>query len=113
MSKARTAPTTGKGHQDATSAHGIVTFYNGAPSVQTVAVGTLLTGTNGVQVVTDQDAMIPAVVYPTLGQTTAPAHAVIGGPPGNIKAGQIYGPCCPLNLSPVNPPFPRPQQARA
>mgnify|MGYP001332727395 CR=1 FL=1 len=112
MSQARTVLTTGKGHQDATSAHGTVTFYNAAPYVQTVAAGTLLTGTDGVEIVTDQDAMIPAVMYPTLGQATVTAHAVISGPAGNIKAGDIYGPCCRLNVSAVNAPFTGGQQAR-
>jgi hypothetical protein len=112
MSQAQTVPTTGKGHQDARSAHGMVTFYNAAPYAQTVAAGTLLTGTDGVEIVTDQDAIIPAVMYPTLGQTTVTAHAVIGGPAGNIKAGDIYGPCCRLNVSAVNTVFTGGEQAR-
>lgn len=112
MSQARTVPTTGKGHQDAASARGTVTFYNAAPYVQTIPAGTLLTGTDGVEVVTDQDARIPAVVYPTLGQTMVTAHAVIGGPAGNIAAGDIYGPCCRLNVSAVNTPFTGGEQAQ-
>jgi hypothetical protein len=112
MSQAWTVPTTGKGHQDAISAHGTITFYNAAPYAQMVAAGTLLTGTDGVEIVTDQDAMIPAVVYPTLGQATVPAHAVIGGPAGNIKAGDIYGPCCRLNVSAVNTTFTGGEPAR-
>src|SRR5437764_796359 len=52
MNQARTVPTTGRGHQDATSAHGRVTFYNAAPYAQTVAAGTLLTGTDGGEIVT-------------------------------------------------------------
>jgi len=111
MSQTRTVPTTGKGHQDATSARGMITFYNAAPYAQTIAAGTLLTGTDGVEIVTDQDAMIPAVVYPTLGQTTVTAHAVIGGPAGNIAAGDIYGLCCRLNVSAVNAPFTGGEQA--
>jgi hypothetical protein len=35
---------TGKGHQNARQAHGIITFYNGSFSSQTIAAGTLLTG---------------------------------------------------------------------
>jgi hypothetical protein len=112
MSQTRTVPTTGKGHQDATSAHGTVTFYNAAPYTQTVTAGTLLTGTDSVEIVTDQDAIIPTVVYPTLGQATVTAHAVIGGPAGNINAGDIYGPCCRLNVSAVNAAFTGGEPAR-
>ncbi len=112
MSQARTVPTTGRGHQDARSAHGTVTFYNAAPAMQTVTAGTLLTGTDSVQIVTDQDASIPAAAYPTFGQANVPAHAVVGGSVGNIKAGDIYGPCCRLNISAVNSAFTGGQQAR-
>jgi len=105
MNEARTVPTTGTGHQDARSAQGFITFYNGAPSPQMVSAGTLLTGTDGVQVVTEQDALIPAVNYPTLGHTTVTAHAILTGPAGNIAGGDIYGPCCRLNVSAVNSAF--------
>jgi hypothetical protein len=113
MSQAQTVPTRGMGHQDAQAAHGRITFYNAAPYGQTVPAGTLLTGTDRVQVVTDQDAVIPAVTYPTLGQATVPAHAVTTGPGGNIRAGDIYGPCCRLDLSAVNAAFSGGQDARS
>jgi hypothetical protein len=112
MSQARTVTTTGRGHQDAQAAHGLVTFYNGAPYAQTVTSGTLLTGADGIQIVTDQDATIPAVNYPTLGQATVAAHTVITGPGGNIRAGDVYGPCCRLNVSAVSGPFTGGQEAR-
>jgi hypothetical protein len=112
MSQQQTAPTTGKGHQDAQAAHGYVTFYNAAPYTQTITAGTLLTGADGVQIVTDQDAIIPAVNYPTLGQATILAHSVIVGPGGNVRAGDVYGPCCRLNVSEVNGAFRGGQQAR-
>src|SRR5260370_42029891 len=51
-------------------------------------------------------------MYPTLGQMTVTAHAVIGGPAGNIAAGDIYGPCCRLNVSAVNAPFTGGEEAR-
>ena len=92
MSQARTVATTGKGHQDATVAHGYLTFYNAATSPQTVSAGTLLTGTDGIQVMTEQDATIPAASYPTFGQATVTAQAPSTGPEGNIKAGDITGP---------------------
>jgi Baseplate J-like protein len=94
----RTVATTGQGHQDAAFAHGTVTFYNAALSVQTIPAGTLLTGADGMQVVTAQDAVLPAAVLPTDGQATVAAHAVQVGPTGNIRAGDIYGPCCRLNV---------------
>jgi hypothetical protein len=112
MSQAKTVAATGTAHQEAKAAHGAVTFYNAAPSWQTVSAGTLLTGADGVQIVTDQDANIPAVNYPTLGQATVTAHTVTTGPGGNIRAGDIYGPCCRLNVSAVSSAFTGGQDAR-
>src|SRR6266567_2285070 len=51
LTQVRTDQTTGTGHQEAQTGHGAVTFYNAAPTVQTVPVGTLLTGQDGTQVV--------------------------------------------------------------
>jgi hypothetical protein len=98
LSQGQTVPTTGIGHEDAMAAHGLITFYNASLSVQTVATGALLTGADGVQVVTDQDAVIPAGSLSTNGQATVAAHAMQAGPAGNIRAGDIYGPCCRLNV---------------
>ncbi|MBV9691450.1 MAG: baseplate J/gp47 family protein [Ktedonobacteraceae bacterium] len=105
MSEARTVATTGVTHQQAQAAHGLVTFYNGAPFPQMVAAGTLITASDGIQVVTEHDALIPAVAYPTLGQVTVPAVATVTGPAGNLGAADIYGPCCRLNVSAVNSAF--------
>src|SRR5579883_551248 len=112
MSQALTIPTTGIVHQAAQVAHGLITFYNAAPVVQVVSAGTLIVGSGGVQIVTDADAVIPAVAYPTLGQATVSAHATQPGPAGNIAAGVIYGPCCRLNVSAVNGAFHGGQLAR-
>jgi hypothetical protein len=112
MSQARSVPTTGTGHQDAQSAHGTITFYNAAPAPQTVAAGTLLTGADGVEVITDQEAIIPAGDLATNGQVTVPAHAVLTGPAGNIAAHDIYGPCCRLNVFAANSAFRGGQVAR-
>jgi hypothetical protein len=112
MNQARTVPTTGKSHLDAKAGQGYITFYNAATYAQTVAAGTLLTGNDGVQVVTDQDATIPAANYPTFGQASVPAQAVITGPGGNLQAGDIYGSCCRLNVSAVNSAFGGGLQAR-
>jgi hypothetical protein len=98
LSGQRTVATTGVGHQDAAAAHGSVTFYNAALFEQTIPAGTLLTGADGVQVVTAQDAILPAGSLATNGQATVAAHAVQVGPTGNIRSGDIYGPCCRVNV---------------
>ena len=112
MSQQTSTPTTGHGHQDAQAAHGTITFYNAAPSPQSVAAGTLLTGRDGISVVTEQDAFLPVAVYPTFGQASVAAHAVLVGPAGNIAPADIYGPCCRLNLSAVSSAFRGGQLAR-
>ena len=94
LSQARTVPTTGIGQQAAQLAQGPVTFYNAALTRQTIPAGTLLTGADGVQVVTEQDAVIPPAQLPAVGQTTVPSQAVQVGPAGNIAAGDLNGPCC-------------------
>jgi len=113
MSQARTAPATGTAHQDAQTARGAITFYNAAPTQQIVNAGTLLTGADGIQIVTEQDAIIPAAVLPTDGQMTVSAHAVVTGPAGNIAARDIYGACCRLNVFAVSGPFHGGQDARS
>jgi hypothetical protein len=92
-----TSVATGKGHQDAAPAMGTITFFNGLFTSQTIVAGTPLTGSDGVQVVTDQLAVIPAAsasTPPTYGQVTVPAHALYPGPQGNIPAQDINQPCC-------------------
>ncbi len=113
MSQARTIPTTGTARQEAKAAHGLVTFYNAAPYVQTVNAGTSLTGADGVQIITDEDATIPGAIMPTEGQVTIPAHAVIAGAAGDIKAGDVYGQCCRLNTFVANRAFYGGQDARS
>jgi hypothetical protein len=113
MSQQRTIATTGTVHQDAQAAHGLITFYNAATYSQVIPAGTILTGTNGTQIVTEQDATLPAVSYPTLGETTVLAHALTAGPAGDIAAGDIYGPCCRLNVSAVSSAFTGGQNARS
>jgi hypothetical protein len=86
--------TTGKAHQNATVAHGYVVFYNSLPSPQTVPAGTMLIGTDGVHIVTDTDAYIPAGTLATNGATTIQAHTSTTGQGSNIQAGDISGACC-------------------
>ncbi len=98
LSQSQTVQTTGKGHQDAKAATGTITFYNGQLSQQFVPAGTILTASNGVQVITDQDAAIPAADLtanpPVIGEITVSAHAVNQGSAGNIQAYSINEPCC-------------------
>lgn len=98
LSQSRTTPTTGKGHQDAKEAQGTITFYNGLFNSQTVATGTILTGSDGVQVITDQEADIPAGNPPSYGQTTVSAHAFVSGAKGNIPAYDINQSCCAVSV---------------
>jgi hypothetical protein len=98
LAQAQTTPTTGTGYQPAQAARGYVTFYNAYPGVQIVAAGTLLTGADGREIVTDQEAVIPAGTLSTNGAVTVSAHAVEVGPTGNIAAHDLYGPCCRENV---------------
>src|SRR5260370_22390289 len=56
LSQSQTIQTTGKEHQDARASQGTITFYNGLYTSQTVQAGTILTGADGVQIATDQNA---------------------------------------------------------
>ena len=47
------------------------------------------------------------------GQVSVPAHATSSGPAGNIKAGDIYGPCCRVNVFAANSAFRGGQDARS
>lgn len=89
LSQSQTVSTTGKGHQDALSATGTLTFYNGSNVAQTINVGTVLTGQDGVQVATDQTLTVPAANLPQIGEAAVSAHAVTKGSQGNIPAYDI------------------------
>src|SRR6266699_3548596 len=92
------APATGKQHQDATRAAGTITFYNGLLTPQTIAGGTVLTGSDGVQVITDQPAIIPPANPPLEGHVTIPAHTLPAGAGGNIQAYDINQACCATSV---------------
>jgi hypothetical protein len=92
------APATGKRHRDATRAHGTITLYNGLLTSQTIAGGTVLTGSDGTPVATDQPAVIPAANPPVEGQVTIPAHALSAGAGGNIQAFDINQACCATSV---------------
>jgi Baseplate J-like protein len=103
LSQSQKVPTTGKGHQDATKAAGTITFYNGQFTSQTIQAGTVLSGPDGVQIITDQDALIPAGNPPSYGQVTISAHAVQAGKTGNIPAYDINSACCLASVLAKNP----------
>src|SRR5207253_2619459 len=83
ISQSQTIPTTGHGHQDATKATGELTFYNGLFTQQTIPIGTAFTGSDGVQVLTDQSVTIPAANPPQFAEATVTAHTLNPGTAGN------------------------------
>jgi hypothetical protein len=87
-------PATGHRHQDAKPARGAITFFNGLLTAQTIAAGTAFTASSGAQVVTERAAFIPAGNPPVYGEATVPAHALLSGPQGNLRAGAIHQACC-------------------
>lgn len=92
LTQSLTVPATGHGHQTARSATGTLTCYNGSFSPQLIYAGTLYTGIDGVQVVTDQTVTIPPASPgspPQFGVATVSAHAVLVGSMGNIQADDI------------------------
>lgn len=97
LTQSKDVAATGHGHQNAKQAQGTLTFFNGLFVSQTIATGTILTGREGVQIVTDQLAIIPAALAttpPTFGQVTVSAHALAPGSSGNIATGDINTACC-------------------
>ena len=92
-----TAKATGTRHQDATPATGLITFYNGSFTAQTVASGTRLTGKDGVPILTSQAASIPPATPttpPTYGTVSVTASSSLAGTGGNIPASDIDQACC-------------------
>jgi len=102
LSQSQTIPTTGRGHQDARSATGYVTFYNGQFNQVTIPAGTILTGNDGIQIATDQDSTLPGVDTsanpPILGQATVAAQATSTGSRGDIAAYDINQACCATSV---------------
>lgn len=101
-----TTTATGKGHTQATTATGIITFYNGAIYTQIIPTGTILKGSDGVSVITDAQAVISPAAQttpPTYGHINVSAHALIAGAGGNIQAGDINMACCVTSVIAQNP----------
>jgi hypothetical protein len=93
---------TGVTHVPATAARGTLTLYNAATYPQTIAAGTVLTGADGVHVMTDAPAPIPAGNPPLFGVVTVSAHAALAGSRGNVAALDIDGLCCVAGVAVKN-----------
>lgn len=85
---------TGSVQQPASAAHGSVTFYNIAPSAQTVPAGSILTTTGGLQFQTTADAVVAAASGSYEGNIPVKAQAMQDGPRGNIAPHAISQNCC-------------------
>lgn len=95
-SAASSVPATGVQRLPELVAHGSITFYNLLLSVQTVSPHTVLTASNGVQIETLAQAVVPPASGSPLimGQNTVPAQATQPGAVGNIAAGAVFTSCC-------------------
>ena len=109
-----TVPATGHGHDDATAASGVITFYNADTQAYIIPAGTRFP-VGGLTVVTDATVTVQSVVPPMLGTAYAPAHITQVGSAGNIAAGSIETRCCgsPFITATNTTPFRGGQDARA
>ena len=105
FSQSQTIPTTGSTHQNATQATGYVTFYNSLTQAQDIPAGTLLIGADNEQVTTNTNAYVPAGNLQTNGHVTVSATAINYGEEGNIRPGDIFGPCCRAFIQVINGQF--------
>jgi hypothetical protein len=85
-------PASGKGQIAALSAQGILTFYNRLDSAQDLPAGTILTGPDGIQIITKESVRVPAASRNaftndfTEGNINVAARALLPGGTGNIPA---------------------------
>jgi hypothetical protein len=84
---------TGILHIPATTATGMLMWYNQEPFPQTIPAGTPLTSTSGLPVAPDRDVIVPASIYGLPGQISSSAHALQDGARGNIAAYTINALC--------------------
>lgn len=71
-------------------ATGILTVYNGSIVSQILPQGLILTGNDGVEIVTDSRVIVPAGNAPLYGVALVLAHAVVSGTEGNIPPLAVY-----------------------
>ncbi len=98
--QSKTVTGTGRGQIAAVTAKGKLTFINGTFAPYTIGSGTVVTAANGVSVVTEQPAAIPAAVPGGAnGSISVSAHAVNAGTAGNLDQGSINKICCSAGSS--------------
>ena len=90
----KTVPATGYAHNDATSATGVITFYNADSQSYTIPGGVTFTTQSGQTIVTDNAITVQAAVLPEVGIAITAAHVIQVGSMGNITAHAIYTRCC-------------------
>jgi hypothetical protein len=97
-----TLQATGTAQTQPTNAYGIVTFYNDAPYAQTIDAGTVITGNDGIQIVTDQAVTIAAGTGATNGSISVPAHTLQAGTQANISRYDVNRLCCISGMRAIN-----------
>lgn len=93
------ARATGSGQTPATPASGTLTFFNEGSSPQTLPAGLVLTGGDGIKVVTDSAVTVSGGNPPAVGSAWVYAHTIQGGSQANIAAGDVNGLCCGPGLA--------------
>ncbi len=95
----KTVSATGFVNTPATHATGTLTFVNGSFAPYGVSANTVFTDAQGVQIVNNVLAYIPAANpnNGTFGRVTVPAHAITAGSRGNIRAFDFSNMICCAN----------------
>nr|BBH95991.1 hypothetical protein KTA_41900 [Thermogemmatispora argillosa] len=94
QAQSRSVTASGHASTPGTRAQGVLTFYNGKLVSQTVPANTVIQDDQGIQFVTETNAVIPPGNPPQLGSVSVKAHAVLPGHAGNIPANDINTTCC-------------------
>jgi len=96
QTSAKTVTATGHNQTAGTRASGFLTFTNGSGTAMTVGAGTVIQNADGVTVVTNVPAVVPASdpANGTFGTTTITAHSADVGTGGNISSLTISKYCC-------------------
>jgi len=98
QAQSQVARASGHNQVQATQAKGQLTFLNGAFVAQNVAAGTVIAGKDGMQVVVDNNANMPAAIPSgPLGKANVASHIVNPGAKGNIPILDINQTCCNAN----------------
>jgi hypothetical protein len=98
-SQTKTVPATGSGSYAARHAVGTLIFYNALPQAQDVPKGTVITDDQGIEVISDQDAFIPAAQPPQQSSQMVQAQAVQAGVGGNAFHLDVARSCCHPGVS--------------